>query len=313
MNNTNPLFEDYHDAPWLDYSSGRPSFLVRVIMRPQVARIAKKMSLAPGSEMVSREPRTPRGTNFEKLAVGKTPVYWYRTAEELRNKGRLIYYVHGGGFITGQGRYCRQGAITLHKYFGLPVVAVDYRLAPEHKWPAGLDDVEAVYRYIIGEAGYKAQDVIIMGESAGGNLALALGFRLKSRGLPQPGCNALMSTSADVAFTLASHTANLKIDPVFPQGVAEIAALYVDTKDLNNPEVSPVYGDFTGFPPSYLCADDEEIFVSDSLVIAGKMHKAGVKVKVHIFHGLWHAFALLPISREAKTALNEIKEFAGLS
>jgi len=305
----NQLFEDYQDAPWLEYTSAQPSFLARTILRPQVARMAKKMSLAPGLEMVPREPRTPKGTNFEKITVGNAPVYWFRTAEETRNKGRLIYYVHGGGFITGQGRYCKQGAITLHKYFGLPVIAVDYRLAPEHRWPAGLDDVEAVYRYIIGEAGYKARDVIVMGESAGGNLALALGFRLKSRGLSQPGCNALMSTSADITFKTASHTANLNIDPVFPQGVAAVAPLYVDAKDAANPEVSPVYGDFTGFPPTYLCADDGEIFLSDSLVAAGKMHKAGVKVRAHIFHGLWHAFALMPVSREAKTALNEIKEF----
>jgi acetyl esterase/lipase len=94
--------------------------------------------------------------------------------------------------------------------------------------------------------------------------------------------------------------------------VAAVAPLYVDAKDVTNPEVSPVYGDFTGFPPTYFCADDEEIFLSDSLVSADKMHKAGVNVRAHIFHGLWHAFALMSISREAKTALDEIKEFIRL-
>jgi acetyl esterase/lipase len=309
----NPLFNDYLDAPWLEHTV-KTSFLVRTVMRPIAKRVAAKAPiLTPGSELIPWEPKLPRDTVFETITVGGIPVYLYRTAAQKQTGGRIIYYVHGGGFVTGGGKYCRFLAATLHKYFGLPVISPDYRLAPEFKWPAGLDAVEAGYKYITGELGYMPEDIIVMGESAGGNLTLALNHRLKAGGLPLPGYNAIISAAVDLAFAGPSQIANLKTDPVFPGGVSNIRSLYVDEHDVTNPEVSPIYGDFTGFPPTYICADDGEIFVSDSLACADKMYKAGVKVKAHIFHGLWHAFALMPFSREAKTALNEIKDFTGLT
>jgi len=219
-----------------------------------------------------------------------------------------VLYIHGGGFTLGSSAGVLPFLTELAARLGAAAFAPDYRMAPEHPFPAAPDDCFAAYRGLL-EEGFAPADILLAGESAGGNLAPALLARLKRLGKPLPRKMILFSPAADLTMTAPSLKANVGKDRFFPNGLGS-ADYYCDPKDQRNPEASPLFADFAGFPDTYLCADDTEVLCSDTLALAARMHAAGVRVRAHLYHGLIHGFPLeVPDIPESREVYEEIREF----
>jgi acetyl esterase/lipase len=198
---------------------------------------------------------------------------------------------------------------------GIASVAVEYKPAPGAKYPSHLDESFTGFKYLTDKLGYKPSDIILSGESAGGLLIAALTLRLKRLGLGTPNACFFSSPMTDCTLSLPSHKLNIGKDRTFPNGVSQaFIEGYVDPKLVKEPEVSPWFGDLSGFPPSYFVVDDTEVLASDTLEFAAKLYSLSVKVQVHVFHGLWHVFCTdienLP---ESKEVFNDVAKFLGVA
>lgn len=207
---------------------------------------------------------------------------------------RLILHCHGGGYSTGSSLYARTLTSKLAQSTGIGVVCFDYRLAPEHPYPAALEDAEKVWNYLM-LLGYGARDIILTGDSAGGNLALALTLKLKEQKRLLPRGLVLMSPWTDLTSSGESYTEKAGVDPVLDREyINRMVLAYGGDKDLSNPYISPLFGDFSNFPPTYIQVGENEILFSDSLRLYERMKEAGVEVKLEQFPGMWHVFQMSP-------------------
>jgi acetyl esterase/lipase len=310
------LFKDYEGVPWLTHVESDPSPEAQKRI-PELIKELEPYPIAPGNELDFLDDRTPDGITREDIdAPHGLHMYHYDPAEKNpAADGRIIYYVHGGGFMRGNEYWCRFNAIHQAQNLGLPVYACEYRYTPENKYPKGLDDVEWGWNYLVNDLGLDPKKIIITGESAGGTYEMALMVRLKRQGreLPSAGC-VCISGFLDFAAESPSYTLNNGIDPLFSIDFSETLKFYLDDLSMvHDPEVSPKYADFTGFPDTIFFADDTEVFVSDALIGADKLHKLGIRTKAYITHGLTHVFPLeMPELPESHKVYEYIREFFGL-
>jgi acetyl esterase/lipase len=328
----NPLFEKYQRAPWLVHTEKDPYAEASEKVWEELAELRIKYPMAPGSEMVYLDDTTPDGISREDYRAGRNNLFVFKRGTAGRmpddpsdldwdskdkakhtNEKRLIFYIHGGGFVRGNGKYCRANAITHLQQLGIPVAACEYRTAPDYKEPYALADVEESYNFVLNNLGYDPANIIFSGDSAGGALGLGLCNRLKAQGKALPGACVWFSPSLDITLSFDSHRDNIGKDLYFPKGVAAFPPIYApDVSRHKNPEISPYWGDFTGFPPEYFCVEDTEVFCDDSIETAAKMHTSGVRVKCHVFHGLWHTFPItFPKTPTADVVFQEVKDFIG--
>jgi len=220
---------------------------------------------------------------------------------------QVILHCHGGGYSTGSSLYARTLTAKLASCTGMEVLAFDYRLAPEHPAPAPLEDALKVWDYLMLK-GYGARDVIITGDSAGGNLALALVLKLKEQGRLLPKGLVLMSPWTDLTSSGESFREKEDLDPVLNASYIErMIYAYAEGKDLQDPYLSPLFGNFEGFPPTYIQVGSNEILLSDSIRLKEKMQAAGVNVKLDVFEGMWHVFQMAPF----KTAYDAMDKNVG--
>lgn len=227
-------------------------------------------------------------------------------------KKYIILYFHGGGYSTGSCVYGRTLTSKLAATTSMDVLGFDYRLAPENPYPAALEDALKVWDYLM-LLGYGARDVILVGDSAGGNLALALTLKLKDSKRLLPRGMVLMSPWTDLTSSGKSLETKAGIDPILTREYLDkmIVAYTTGTEepcDLENPYISPLYGDFTGFPPVYIQVGENEILLSDSLRLHTKMVEANVSVKLDCFEGMWHVFQMSKF-KTASEAMNKNAEF----
>ena len=228
-------------------------------------------------------------------------------------KKYVILYCHGGGYSTGSCLYGRTLTAKLASTTSMDVLSFDYRLAPENPYPAALEDAEKVWNYLM-LLGYGARDIILTGDSAGGNLALALTLKLKADGRLLPRGLVLMSPWTDLTSSGESHKTRADVDPVLDKAYIDrmIAAYIGETgkagKELDNPYISPLFGDFTGFPPVYIQVGDNEILLSDSVELHRKLVEANVSVRLDCFDGMWHVFQMSPF-KTAYEAMDKNAEF----
>ena len=185
--------------------------------------------------------------------------------------GKVIWYIHGGGFTTGSAKERRGICLYLAKRFGYTCVSNNYRLSPEHKWPAHLDDCMEFYRALLGQ-GYHAGDMLFAGESAGGTLVLSVALRAKAEGLPMPAGIWSFSPCTEQSEGFPSHTKNVVTDYMLGdalnrpgQNEAVFGSKSMDKEYLKDPYISPYYGDYTGLPPIYLAASDTEVLFDESV------------------------------------------------
>ena len=223
-------------------------------------------------------------------------------------KKYVILYCHGGGYSTGSSVYARTLTSKLATSTSMDVLCFDYRLAPEHPYPAALEDAVKAWNYLM-LLGYGARDVIVAGDSAGGNLALVLALWLKEQKRLLPRGLALLSPWTDLTSSGKSHEVKAELDPVLDEEyLNRMIKAYAEGKDLRDPFISPLFGDLDGLPPTYIQVGENEILLSDSIRLHKKMVEANVPVRLERFEGMWHVFQMSPF-KIAYDAVESIAEF----
>lgn len=242
----------------------------------------------------------------EKVMVGEIPAEWITAPNAAVDRAML--YLHGGAYIMGSLTSHRDLASKLSRATGTQVLLLDYRLAPEHSFPAPLEDALFAYRWLIS-SGFAAEKIVIGGDSAGGGLTLATLLSLRDAGEALPLAAILLSAWTDLEGTGESMESRKDVDPwLAPQLVRLAPALYISDMDRRNPLVSPIYGDLSGLPPMIVQVGNDEILLDDSIRLVDRARAAGVEVEVKIFDEMWHVFQCFPIP-EAKAAIEEIGKF----
>lgn len=219
--------------------------------------------------------------------------------------GRILIYLFGGGFCLGSPFEDLPISTFLAKSLRCTVICPKYRLAPEHPYPAALDDVEAVAAEILQ---HEAQ-VLLAGESAGGNLSLALQQRLRQKGLSQPKALALLSPAVDLGDIGDSGAADR--DPLLSAArVEEVNRIYPNGTALTDPEISPIYGVYDSeTPPTFITTGTRDLFLSNCVRQERVMRDSGAAVTLRIWEGLGHVFEFYPEIPEARASLKEIADF----
>ena len=237
---------------------------------------------------------------YEDIKIGDINAECVSTANGTR-KDYVILYCHGGGYNTGSFRYARSITNKLAENTLMKVFSFDYRLAPEFPYPCALEDALSVWEYI-ESLGYDGGNIIIAGDSAGGNLGLSLTLKLKELGKNLPKGIILFSPWTDLTLEGVSHYERAEMDPILNEEYLRKAVLdYAGKEDLNNSLVSPLFGDFNGFPPVLIQVGDHEVLLSDSEELCSCMQACNVDVKFELYEGMWHVFQMstLKIALEA--------------
>mgnify|MGYP001099508938 FL=1 len=224
----------------------------------------------------------------------------------------IVLQLHGGGYYGRMHNTYRDMAGLYNEISkGYDVLSVDYRVAPEHPYPAALEDALAAYQWIM-ERGYPLEKLIVAGDSAGGGLALALCLYLRDHDIPLPAGIITMSAWTDLTKSGESYQENFDIDPIFGGTMDSLVYQEGYYKDSNPeiPYISPVNGDYHGFPPMLMQVGEYEMLLSDTKTVARHAMDAGVTVKEHIYPGMFHVFQMgLLLYPEAKEAWIEVGRF----
>jgi acetyl esterase/lipase len=217
---------------------------------------------------------------------------------------KVIFYTHGGGYVTGNCTDHRMHVAKFVKATGISALLYDYRLAPEHPFPAAIQDTLTAYRWLLGYV--LAENIIIVGESAGGGLCLASLLAIRDKGLPLPAAGVALSPWTDLKCTGDSYRTNASRD-ISTLGSWEVwGSYYVGANDPCHPWISPLYGDLLGLPPILIVVGDHEILLDDSRRFAQKATATGVEMTLSVWEGMVHCFPLLaPMFPEATQAWNE--------
>lgn len=227
------------------------------------------------------------------------------------NRDRLFVHVHGGAYVFGGGRGGLNEAIHIAQRAKMPALSIDYRMPPEHPFPAAVDDVVAVWKSLLADR--PAKTMALGGTSAGGGLALAATHRLKELGLELPGALWAGTPWADLTKTGDTHFTNEGVDRglvTYDGSLGAAARLYADGRDLKSPLISPVYGDFEGFPPTYLVTGTRDLFLSDVVRVHRKMRVAGVIADLNVYEGSSHGDYLRVVdSPEFEQVFGELAAF----
>ena len=212
-----------------------------------------------------------------------------RLIPEDTSSGKTILYLHGGGFMAGSIHSHRDLGSRIAKAACAELLLIDYRLAPEHPYPAGLDDVLTAYKHLLDQ-GISPEKLCIAGDSAGGGLALSLLVRLRMEHLPMPGCAVFLSPWVDLECRGKSMKENRDHDPMLNRDLLlKTVGVYTD-KDPSDPLISPLNADFTGFPPMLVHAGENEVLLDDAVRLAEKARHYGIKTEIETYGGMFHVF-----------------------
>lgn len=223
-------------------------------------------------------------------------------------KKYVIMHCHGGGYSTGSSLYARTLTSKLAESTSMDVFCFDYRLAPEQPYPAAVEDAMKAWNYLM-LLGYGARDVVLTGDSAGGNLALALTLKLKEERRLLPRGIVLMSPWTDLTSSGKSFQTKAELDPVLNRAyIDRMVMAYAGERNLEDPLISPLFGNFEGFPPTYIQVGENEILLSDSLRLHQAFIDANVSVKLDVWPGMWHVFQMSPM-KTAWNAMDKNAEF----
>ena len=235
------------------------------------------------------------GARNEEVDAGGVPAEWTYTGPDGDN-GPLatLLYLHGGGYTVGSPSTHRRLVSSLCLAGGVKALSVDYRLAPEHPFPAALDDALAAYRWLTGPAGVPASKVVVAGDSAGGGLAAALLVALRDAGETQPAGGYLISPWTDLAATGESRRSRASVEPMLEvAGEAKSARMYAQSEPLDHPLISPLYANLSGLAPLFVQVGDHEILLDDSTRLADAAEGAGVDVELTVWPEAFHVFQML--------------------
>jgi acetyl esterase/lipase len=250
-----------------------------------------------------------RPVPFQVADVGGIGVEWIGRRDAARDG--VILYLHGGGFAVRAAAADRRYCAGLARRTGRPVVLVPYRLAPECPFPAGLDDCCAVYAGLLA-AGILPRKIVVIGHSAGANLALVLLMRARDYGWPQPAGGILLSAPTDLTAGSPSASANAARDSMQGPNIWPwVRMTYLAAVAPEHPDVSPLFGDWAGLAPLHFHVSDTEIILDDSRRAAERARQAGNAVTLSIWHDVPHSFYYMNALREAWRCRAEVVAFIG--
>lgn len=252
------------------------------------------------------------GCKLEKTTIAGVPCFTVTPKEiDEANKDRLLVHLHGGAYVLGSGEAGPMEAVLVADACKTKAVSVDYRMPPDHPFPAALDDAVAVWKELLKD--HKPSQLALFGTSAGGGLTMATVHKLKELGVPLPAVLMVGTPASDVTKTGDTYFTNADIDNGlgrYEGFIEDSLKLYAGDEDLKNPLISPVYGDFSGFPPTILISGTRDLLLSNTVRAHRKMRAAGVPAELHVYEGQSHADYLRAFkSPESKDALKEIAAF----
>jgi acetyl esterase/lipase len=285
------------------------SRIIRIILNVRKRFINWEAPVGDFRAMVNRSARfvkLPRDVAITTTAAAGVACEWL--IPPAASPRSTILYLHGGGWTLGWTDLHRRMVGHLSRAAGCRALAVDYRLAPEYPFPAALDDCLTAYHWLLKE-GTSPADIVIAGDSAGGNLTLSTLLSLRDGREPLPAAAVCISPMTD--FEGSGETFRTNKDPVVTAEFAlAMCHYYADGNDLRSPLLSPLYGDLHGLPPLLLHAGGDEILLSDATRLADKARASGVAVRLSIWPGMWHVWHLLaPALPEASQAIEAIGVF----
>ena len=253
-------------------------------------------------------PPMPKDVNVGRFVLNGLVAAWITPADADADK--VILHFHGGGYVIGGINAHIMMCVPMAKSLNIKMLLPDYHVAPENPFPAALEDGLQAYRWLL-EQGYKSNNIIISGDSAGGGLALAITLSLRDNNEPLPVAVICISPWADLTLSGESHITNADSDVVLTTDVLkEWASAYTDESNWRNPLVSPIYADFHGFPPLFIQVSDDEVLLDDARRLAEKAQADVVNVTLKIWNGLWHVWhtagTMIP---ESKKTYDEIGLF----
>lgn len=250
-------------------------------------------------------PETSRHVQVEPVSAGGVAGEWLRPRDAAL--GFVVLWLHGGAWISGSPESYRHMTSLLAEMTGANVLSIDYRLSPENPFPAGLDDCETAYRWLVDE--HAPRCLCLAGDSAGGNLALALLLRLKEAGLRLPDAAATLSAATDFTISGDSWESRAALDPMIRKADAPgVTMLYLQGQHPpDHPHASPLHGDLAGLPPTLMHVGDHEVLLDDTLRFAAKAKAAGSPVTTRVWPEMVHGFEffchMLPEARASLEAI----------
>lgn len=251
---------------------------------------------------------TPPEIKVERVSVPVAPAEWLRPPGAMA--GRVVLYLHGGGYVIGSPRSHRHLAAAIAAAGQASALLLDYRLAPEHPYPAAVDDATAAYRWLL-EQGVAPDHIVIGGDSAGGGLTVATLLALRDAGLPLPAGGACISPWVDLTFSGASYRTRAAVDPIVTRpGIDEMARAYLGATPARTPLASPLFADLRGLPPLLIHVGSDEVLLDDAVQLADRAKAAGVDTTLEVWDRMihvWHWF--LPMLDEAQRAVDGIGRF----
>jgi phosphinothricin tripeptide acetyl hydrolase len=283
------------------------------VVRAHLAKLppSSTLSIAERRAQYDRAERvfpTPTDVKIEAVTAPDRPGEWLRPPA-ARSDGALLY-LHGGGYVIGSPRSHRHLAAAIARSAGLPALLLDYRLAPEHPFPAALEDAVAAFEWLLAR-GIAPERIVLAGDSAGGGLTVATLLALRDRQLPGAGGGVCISPWVDLTCSGATYTTKKDADPIVTsESITMMARAYIGGGDPRRPLVSPLFADLRGLPPLLVQVGSEEVLLDDARGLGERARAAGVDVTIRewptMIH-VWHWF--LPMLTEAERAIDDIGAF----
>lgn len=281
-------------------------------------RIKRILSPSTGTYDVakSRADNEALSATFKSLVTGQVePVVikgvtgeWLVPPEVVN--GRTVLYLHGGYYIAGSSKAVRPLAMNTGYAAKARVLSIDYRLAPENPFPAGLEDATLAYKWLL-EEGHSPEGILLAGDSAGGGLTLSLLIHLREKGLPQPAAAICYSPWLDLALSGPSYRDNAGSDVMLDMpSFEQTAKMYLGDTDPRTPCASPLYGDLHGLPPLLIQVGSDEMLLSDATSFAQKATAAGVDMQLEVWKGMQHEWQFVAgIIPEGRQAIEQVSRF----
>jgi len=284
------------------------------VVRAHLAKLPPPESLTTAERRAQYERAekvfpTPAEVKVERVTAPMVPAEWLRSP--AAEPGRVVLYLHGGGYVIGSPRSHRHLAAAIATAAGASALLLEYRCAPESPFPAAVDDAVAAYRWLLDQD-IPAGGLVIAGDSAGGGLTVATLLALRDGGAPLPAAGVCISPWVDLTCSGASYATKAASDPIVKKtGVEEMARAYLGTADRRTPLASPLFADLRGLPPLLIQVGSEEVLLDDATQLAKRARAAGVDTTLEVWDQMvhvWHWF--LPLLDEAGEAIEAIGSFA---
>ena len=283
------------------------------VVRAHLAKLPPSDSLTTAERRAQYERAekvfpTPSDVKVERVNAPVAPAEWLRPPSA--EPGRVVLYLHGGGYVIGSPRSHRHLAAAIAGAAGASALLLDYRLAPEHPFPAAVEDATAAYRWLLDQA-IAPERIVIAGDSAGGGLTVATLLALREARVPLPAAGVCISPWVDLTCSGASYVTKADADPIVERsGVEEMARAYLGATPPRTPLASPLFADLRGLPPLLIHVGTDEVLLDDAVQLAERAKAAGVDATLEVYDRMihvWHWF--LPMLDEAQTAVEAIGRF----